>query len=60
MELARITEDVNTAGEKDYKKCVLQFEFKERTDGVKRLKGLTEGIQWKTHVESDYSIGDDN
>lgn len=51
--------DVNSESETEMKKCVASFEFMEKSDD-KRLKGLTEGVKWRTNVTSDYSIGADN
>lgn len=40
-------------------KCVVQFMLTE-TKNTTRLKGLTEGVRWQQHLESNYSIGSDN
>ena len=38
------------------KLCMLTMGIQETATSVQRLKGLTEGVRWKTYVESDYSI----
>jgi hypothetical protein len=42
------------------KKCVATYTIEESAVNLKPIKGLTEGVRWKTFLKSDYSIGDND